>query len=107
SEMRFPVFSRGLCMKGGSKRVEGKLREAIVWGGERIEQGDFLVGDDDGVVVIGRDSLDSTLAAAAERESREEAFRERLLAGETTVDLFGLGPMLESLGMTRAATAAQ
>lgn len=105
SEMRFPVFSRSLCMKGGSKRVEGTLREPIVWGGERIEHGDFLVGDDDGVVVIGRQNLDATLAAAAEREAREEAFRKRLLEGETTVELFGLGPMLESVGMSRSAAA--
>jgi 4-hydroxy-4-methyl-2-oxoglutarate aldolase len=46
------------------------------------------------VVVVPRDAVPAVLDAARERERREQVLRERLAAGETTVDLLGLRALL-------------
>lgn len=93
-EMRFPVFARGLCMKGSSKVHPGDVGVPIVCAGVRVAPGDVIVGDDDGVVVIPLGAVAQTFAAAREREDKESAMKERLMQGETTLDLLGLRPLL-------------
>eukprot|EP01137_Pigoraptor_chileana_P008879 Opistho-2@56321 len=50
--MGFPVFSRGLCIRGTSNHGDGMLNEPIVIGEVLINPGDIIVGDRDGVVVV-------------------------------------------------------
>ena len=54
AEMGWPVFARGLAMRGTLKDLNGDLRinERIAIGEAIIEPGDLVVGDTDGVVVI-------------------------------------------------------
>ncbi|HEX8375147.1 MAG TPA: RraA family protein, partial [Geminicoccaceae bacterium] len=62
----FPVFSRGSTARGPSSMERGSVNGPVVFGGVRVEPGDLVLGDDDGLVVIPRgeaeDHLDAALA---------------------------------------------
>lgn len=95
----FPVFSRGVCMKGTEKKLPGRVNVSILCGGVEVNPGDVVVGDRDGAMVIPAASLEQSIALAVKREQKEAASRAALAQGKTTVDLIGLGPVLKSLGI--------
>ena len=85
------VFSRGLSVKGTTKdpKLPGAVSSRIRVGLVDIDQGDLVIGDDDGVVVVAAADVDEALRRGAEREAKEEDYRSRLAAGETTMALYG------------------
>ena len=87
AEMGWPVYSRGLAMRGTLKDLNGDLRinERIAIGEAIIEPGDLVVGDTDGVVVIPKAMAAATIEASITREANEAATMEILKAGETTL----------------------
>jgi 4-hydroxy-4-methyl-2-oxoglutarate aldolase len=87
----FPVFARGLSIRGTKKDpgAPGSLRTGIHLGDARIEPGDLVVGDADGVVVVSGASVPEVLGKARERERREAEVIERLRKGETTLEIYG------------------
>lgn len=89
-EFGFPVFARGLCIRGTGKDREarGKLGQPIVIGTQDIHQGDLIVGDADGVVCVRADWIDATLDRADAREAKEADILKRLEAGESTLDIY-------------------
>src|SRR5688572_7963145 len=87
--MNFPVFSRGLCIRGTSSLEGGTLNATIVVGGVTINPGDIIVGDRDGVVVVPKELLAETIEKAKAREIREESIREQLRQGKTSIQIYG------------------
>lgn len=99
--MGFPVFSRGVCVKGTTKvRVVGDVGGTVAVGGTAVAAGDVVVGDDDGVVVVPRAEAAAVLDRVVARDTREEELRRRLAAGETTIDVLNLGGPLRAAGIT-------
>ncbi|HEY5854839.1 MAG TPA: 4-carboxy-4-hydroxy-2-oxoadipate aldolase/oxaloacetate decarboxylase [Aldersonia sp.] len=88
--MRFPVFTRGLCIKGTDKLNPGRINVPLVFGGVRIEPGDIVIGDADGLTVVPAGDVDTALAAAAQRQAKEDRLRVAIDAGESLLDLMGL-----------------
>lgn len=93
--MGFPVFCRGLSIKGTGKNQPGKVNVPIAIGDVTINPGDIIVGDRDGIAVVPADRVDEVIAASSARERKEDEFRAGLEEGRTTVDLMGLRPTLE------------
>lgn len=93
AEVGFPVFSRGLCIRGTVKdrAGAGSVGRNITVGGVSVRPGDLVVGDADGVVVVAAERVEDVLAAAAERDRKEARIMEQLVQGLTTVDIFQLG----------------
>ena len=87
---RFPVFSRGIAIPGTTKLQEGSRNCAIELAGFQISPGDFVAGDDDGVVVIPKDLLEKVRKAAELRTRKETEFIGQLRKGALTIDLLGL-----------------
>lgn len=87
-ELGFPIFCRGLCIKGTGKDPEGSLNEAITIGGVTINPGDIVVGDRDGVVIVPQDRIAEAIEKAQAREDKEAAVRARLDAGETSLKIY-------------------
>lgn len=99
AEMNFPVFARGLSIKGPTKNQPGKLNVPIICGGVLIRPGDIIVGDQDGLVAIEADALEAVIASAEQREAHEEELRKAIAGGRTTVQLGGLEPRLRQAGI--------
>ncbi|HVS83687.1 MAG TPA: RraA family protein [Pyrinomonadaceae bacterium] len=91
-ELGLPVFARGLCIQGTTKnkQAHGGLNCTIRIGKVSIEDGDLVVGDSDGVVVIPRQVIPEVLAKAKERKEKEALAIKDLSAGATTLDIYGL-----------------
>lgn len=92
-QFEFPVFARGLCIRGTEKYAGGSLGNPVVIGGAVVSTGDVVVGDRDGVVVIPRARVTATIEASAAREKKEQAIIEGLSAGGTTLELFNFPNM--------------
>ncbi|MGO4280387.1 4-carboxy-4-hydroxy-2-oxoadipate aldolase/oxaloacetate decarboxylase [Cupriavidus sp. RAF20_2] len=98
-EMGFPVFCRGLSIRGTNKHQPGKLNLPLILGGAAVRPGDIVVGDRDGLVIVAADEVPEVIAASAAREQKEAQMRERLAQGATMVELLGLRETLDSLGL--------
>lgn len=91
-EVGFPVFARGQCIRG-----TGKDRDAIGWinapllfGALVVHPGDLVIGDNDGVVIVPQARAGEVILASERRDADELAICARLMAGETTLDIYGL-----------------
>jgi regulator of RNase E activity RraA len=75
-ELGYPVFSRDHWMRTGKDRVQlDATNVAVSIGGVRVEPGDLLRGDADGVVVIPRAFEETVLEAAEEITTVEDRIR--------------------------------
>lgn len=97
--MKFPVWSRAVSSQGTVKSTLGSVNVSVVCAGARIEAGDIVVADDDGVVVVKRASAQEVIAACEQRVRKEEATRERLARGELGLDIYGLRAKIAELGL--------
>jgi 4-hydroxy-4-methyl-2-oxoglutarate aldolase len=98
-ELGFPVFCRGLCIKGTNKNQPGRVNVPVMIGGVDIHPGDIVVGDRDGLVVVARNEVAEVIRASEERERKEATMRERLKQGATMVELLGLQDTLNRYGL--------
>ena len=94
-ELGLPVWARFVRVSGAEKEVRGEIGGTVQVGGATIRQGDVVVLDADGAVVVERERIEEVLAAAQERLEREQEKRPKLQAGAFSYDLDGLRRLLE------------
>jgi len=93
----FPIFSQGISIKGTTKSYAGDVNVPIVCAGALVHPGDYIVADEDGVVVVPREEAGEILEKAHQRDQREAEIMEQLRAGVLTVDLLDLRDKLPGL----------
>ena len=91
-EHGFSVFSTGVALPGATKELPGAAGGTAEVGDVRVQTGDWLVGDADGVTVVAATELDDVLAAGRDRAEREQALFAAIRDGKTTVELLDLDP---------------
>ena len=98
-EMGFPVFCRGLSIKGTGKNQPGRVNVPVCIGDVSIRPGDVIVGDRDGLVVVAADEVDAVITSALAREAKEAELRDAIERGVSTAELLGLLPTLQRLAL--------
>jgi 4-hydroxy-4-methyl-2-oxoglutarate aldolase len=98
-DLGFPVFCRGLSIKGTGKHQPGRVNVPVSIGDVLIRPGDVIVGDRDGLVVVAPEEIEAVIASAEAREAKEAEFRAAIERGATTAELLGLMPTLERFGL--------
>lgn len=94
----FPVFAAGITHRGPYKDGPGEVNGRIAIEGMVIEQGDLVIGDEDGLVAVPRLEAETVLAAAKAKFAAETAQMEAILAGRN--DRAWVDKALERLGCT-------
>ena len=67
--------------------------------GQRVEPGDVIVADDDGVVAVSRAEAAKVRKRRDSASPAEEEKRKRLAAGELGLDLYKMREKLAALGL--------
>jgi 4-hydroxy-4-methyl-2-oxoglutarate aldolase len=88
-EQNWPVFSRGrYAQDAGIRSKIIAYRCTVEIGGVRIEPGDLIFGDLDGVLVIPRAAEEEAVARALEKASGEKVVRKEIEAGSSSTAAF-------------------
>ncbi|MHA1424426.1 MAG: 3-hexulose-6-phosphate synthase [Candidatus Helarchaeota archaeon] len=82
-EMKFPLFARHVTSAAGEPKGFGEINVEIECGGSHVAPGDWIVGDDNGVIVIPKVQAQEMANRAMDVLERENRIREEIKRGST------------------------
>jgi 3-hexulose-6-phosphate synthase/6-phospho-3-hexuloisomerase len=82
-EMGFPCFSRHVSSNAGEPKGYGGIGHEIVCGGIPVRTGDWVVGDESGVVVVPQETAVEVANRSLDLMERENRVREEIKRGGT------------------------
>jgi 3-hexulose-6-phosphate synthase/6-phospho-3-hexuloisomerase len=82
-KMDIPVFSRYTAPNAGEPKGFGEIGAEIICGGISVREGDWIVGDDSGVVVVPQERAVEIANRAIDVHERENRLREEIQRGST------------------------
>ena len=80
-EADFPCYARDTNHRGPYKTGPGSVNVPVSIGGQVVQPGDVLVGDEDGIVVFPAAEATRLLEAARRHAKLEQAIRDEILTG--------------------------
>ncbi|MCX7805682.1 MAG: orotidine 5'-phosphate decarboxylase [Planctomycetota bacterium] len=81
--MGFPAFSRLVCPNAGEPKGFGEINVPVIVGGQKVGPGDWILGDDDGVVVLPKEKAVELVNRAQDVLEKENRLREEIRQGGT------------------------
>jgi 4-hydroxy-4-methyl-2-oxoglutarate aldolase len=94
--LQFPLFSRGIVPNVAAIAGYGEVNVRIQCGGQAVSPGDIIVADENGVVVVPRDSAEDILGCARKLLETEHVLQERLRSGKTIGELIDVDKVFEA-----------
>jgi len=94
-ELGLPIWARYVRVRGAEKQAPGTIGDPVEVGGATVRQGDAVVLDTDGAVVVPHEQVETVLTSARERAEREVDKRAKLEEGALSYDLDGLRRLVE------------
>ena len=88
--MDYPLFSSDVVPNAGDPKGMGEINSEIICGGQTVRPGDYIVGDDSGVVVIPKERAYEIARRAKEVEKTEERLFEEIRRGKTLSQVVSL-----------------
>ncbi len=82
-DLKFPVFSRLVAPCAGEPKGYGGIGIEVTVGGQRVRAGDWIVGDESGVIVIPKEVAVEVANRSLDVHERENRTREEILRGST------------------------
>lgn len=79
----FPAFSRHVSPHAGEPKGHGEINCEIVCGGQRVSPGDWVIGDESGVIVVPKRVAVEIANRALDVLERENRIREEIQRGST------------------------
>jgi 3-hexulose-6-phosphate synthase/6-phospho-3-hexuloisomerase len=83
--LAFPAFARLILSHAGEPKGFGEINVPVTVGGLRVEPGDWIVGDDDGVVVLPKARAVEMANYGMDRLEAENRIRQEIEGGRTTL----------------------
>jgi 3-hexulose-6-phosphate synthase/6-phospho-3-hexuloisomerase len=81
--MKFPLFAKGVVPNAGEPKGFGEINAEIQCCGQHVRPGDWIIGDESGVVVIPAERAYEIARRALEVKKNEERIREEIRRGST------------------------
>jgi len=81
--MKFPLFAKSVVPNAGEPKGFGEINAEIQCGGQYVHPGDWIIGDESGVVVIPAKRAYEIARRALEVRKNEERIREEIRRGST------------------------
>ena len=81
--MKFPLFAKAIVPNAGEPKGFGEINAEIQCAGQYVCPGDWIVGDESGVVVIPAKRAYEVARRAMEVRKNEERIREEIRRGST------------------------
>lgn len=88
--IRFPVFAKCIVPNAGEPKGFGEINAEITCGGAEVKPGDWIIGDDNGVVVVPKERAYEIARRAKEVWKAEERVREEIKRGKTLSQVLDL-----------------
>lgn len=82
-KLKYPLFARGTCPNAGEPKGFGEINAEILCCGQYVRPGDWIIGDESGVVVIPGERAYEIARRALEVYKNEERLREEIRRGST------------------------
>jgi len=89
-EMGFPCFSRSVTSNAGEPKGYGGIGHEIVCGGVTVRTGDWVIGDESGVVVVPQEHAVEVANRSLDVMERENRVREEIKRGGTLSSVLNL-----------------
>jgi len=89
-----PVFAITSSPRDGTIRGLGELGTKITCAGACVQPWDYILGDEDGVVVIPFELIDRVIEKASESTEMEERIIRDIKGGKSLYNLFGLDELI-------------
>jgi RraA family protein len=93
---RLPVFARSAVPNAGGAEYRGEMGATIQCGGAVVSAGDWIVSDEDGVVVVPKARLEATVALAERLRKVEIKILRQVQSGEDLAALLRYDELLEN-----------
>jgi 3-hexulose-6-phosphate synthase/6-phospho-3-hexuloisomerase len=81
--MKFPVFAKAIVPNAGEPKGFGEINAEIRCAGQYVRPGDWIIGDESGVVVVPHERAYEIARRALEVRKNEERIREEIKRGST------------------------
>lgn len=78
-DLNYPVFCKGVTTAASDKHGTGEVNVPISCGDAVIQPGDFIVGDENGVVVVPKNDVETVIQKAIEKEDQDKMRVEKVL----------------------------
>jgi len=82
-KLEFPIFARAIVPNAGEPKGFGEINAEIQCAGQTVRPGDYIVGDDNGVVVVPRERAYELARRGVEVEKNESRIRDEIIKGST------------------------
>lgn len=83
AQLKFPAFTRLIMPNAGEPKGFGEIGVPVKVGNQRVENGDWILGDDDGVVVLPRSMATEYANRGMDVLEKENRIREEIKEGST------------------------
>ncbi|MDO5835502.1 MAG: RraA family protein [Methanobacterium sp.] len=89
-KLNYPVFSRTIVPHAGTPRAEGKINIPLECGGVKVKTGDWIFGDECGVVVVSEEILDEVIQESIQIKKGEAQIIHQLESGASLSDILSI-----------------
>ena len=76
-----PVYCAGITPNSPARNGPGSVGLPVVLGGVSVESGDLVIGDNDGVVIVGRKNVSTVIKRLSDVRTAEAALEAKVKAG--------------------------
>jgi 3-hexulose-6-phosphate synthase len=90
NDLNYPVFSRAIVPNAGNPSADGETNISLECGGVEVKPGDWVFGDDCGVVLVPENILKKVIKEAIQIKKNEDKILRKLHEGASLSDILGI-----------------